>query len=299
MTERVRAGGLQVARVLHDFVNEEALPGTGVSAEAFWPGLERIVAELAPINRALLDKRDRLQQEIDAWHRERRDRSFELAEYKAFLTRDRLPAAGGAGLLDLDGECRRRDLRDRRAAARRAGHQCALCAERRQCPLGQPLRRALRHRRNSRRPTGRSAARGYNPARGQKVIAYARALLDEAAPLVGRLVARRHRLPHRSRAAQSSRSATGRTPDLAASRRLRRLCRARRTRPTAILLKNHGLHLELRDRPRITRSAATMPAGIADIVAGIGDHDDHGLRGFDRRRRRRRQGRSPTATGSA
>ena len=185
MTERVRAGGLQVARVLHDFVNDEALPGTGVAPEAFWTGLDRIVDELAPENRALLAKRDRLQAEIDAWHRERRGKHFDLAEYKAFLHEDRLPAAGRAGFSDRDRERRSGDRRDRRAAARRAGHERALRAERRQRPLGQPLRRALRHRRDPR--GGRRGARqglqsgarpeGRSPSRA--------ALLDEAAPLDG------------------------------------------------------------------------------------------------------------------
>ena len=72
MTDRVAVGSLQVARVLYDFVNDEALPGTGVAPEVFWSGLDRIIHDLAPKNRALLDKRDHLQAEIDRWHRERR-----------------------------------------------------------------------------------------------------------------------------------------------------------------------------------------------------------------------------------
>ena len=85
MTDRVSVGDIAVARSLYDFVNEEALPGTGVTAEAFWTGLDAIVRDLAPENRALLEKRDRLQSEIDRWHRDRRGKNFDLAEYKDFL----------------------------------------------------------------------------------------------------------------------------------------------------------------------------------------------------------------------
>src|SRR4051812_20955775 len=87
MADRNSLGRLGVAQVLLDFVNDEVLPRTGVAPEDFWAGLDRIVHELAPKNRALLAKRDGLQAEIDAWHRERRGRHFELAEYKAFLQR--------------------------------------------------------------------------------------------------------------------------------------------------------------------------------------------------------------------
>ena len=69
-TDRVEAGGLSVARELHDFVNDEALPGTGMAPEQFWSGLDRIVHDLAPVNRDLLATRDRMQAEIDRWHRE-------------------------------------------------------------------------------------------------------------------------------------------------------------------------------------------------------------------------------------
>ncbi len=85
MTERVQVGGLQVAKVLYDFVNDEALPGTGVSAEAFWEGAGKVFADLAPKNKALLAKRDDLQAQIDAWHRERAGKPLDAAEYKAFL----------------------------------------------------------------------------------------------------------------------------------------------------------------------------------------------------------------------
>jgi malate synthase len=85
MSERVRAGGLQAARSLYDFINDEALPGSGVAPEQFWSGLDRIVHDLAPVNRALLKKRNELQAAIDSWHRARRNQPQDLEAYKSFL----------------------------------------------------------------------------------------------------------------------------------------------------------------------------------------------------------------------
>ncbi|MFD6065088.1 malate synthase G, partial [Rhodococcus wratislaviensis] len=86
MTERVEVGGLQVAKVLYDFVNEEALPGTGVSVDGFWSGAAKVIGDLAPKNQALLATRDDLQARIDAWHRDRAGTAIDPAEYTAFLT---------------------------------------------------------------------------------------------------------------------------------------------------------------------------------------------------------------------
>lgn len=85
MTDRIQIDGLQIAGVLHDFINREALPGTGVEAERFWTALAAMIHDLAPRTRALLAKRDELQTKIDAWHREQRDRPADLPAYKAFL----------------------------------------------------------------------------------------------------------------------------------------------------------------------------------------------------------------------
>ena len=57
-TQRVAVHGLKVARILHDFVVNEVLPGTGIEASAFWLGLDRIIHRFAPLNRALLQRRD-------------------------------------------------------------------------------------------------------------------------------------------------------------------------------------------------------------------------------------------------
>jgi malate synthase len=95
MIERVVVDGLSVAKVLYDFINREALPGTGVPQAGFWTRLDSIIHDLAPKNRALLVKRDALQARIDEWHRARKGKPFDLPAYKAFL---RLHRSRGAGL---------------------------------------------------------------------------------------------------------------------------------------------------------------------------------------------------------
>ena len=85
MTERVLIGGLSTAKVLHEFIVREALPGTGISDTAFWARLDRLIHDLAPRNRALLAKRDELQARIDTLHVTRKGQAFDLAAYKPFL----------------------------------------------------------------------------------------------------------------------------------------------------------------------------------------------------------------------
>ncbi|MEU0498933.1 malate synthase G [Mycobacterium sp. NPDC006124] len=86
MTDRVTVGNLRVARVLHDFVTNEALPGTGVDPDSFWAGVDKVVADLAPQNEELLARRDELQAQIDKWHRQRVIGPFDAEEYQTFLT---------------------------------------------------------------------------------------------------------------------------------------------------------------------------------------------------------------------
>ncbi|KKO02211.1 hypothetical protein LCGC14_0110760 [marine sediment metagenome] len=85
MTERVQVGSLQVAKVLHDFINQQAIPGTGLEVDAFWSGLERLFTDLTPLNQALLAKRDDFQTQIDAWHHKHAGQAHDAAAYKAFL----------------------------------------------------------------------------------------------------------------------------------------------------------------------------------------------------------------------
>ena len=85
MSGRVEIGGLGIARDLHDLVRDEIAPGTGVEPEAFWRSLADVVRDLGPGNRALLDRRDRLQARIDAWHAQHKGQPVEPDGYRAFL----------------------------------------------------------------------------------------------------------------------------------------------------------------------------------------------------------------------
>ena len=96
MTERVTAGGLQVAKALYDFIETQALPGTGVEPGRFWDGFAQIVEELGPVNRHLLAVRDELQAQIDAWCLARRGQPLDPVEYRRFL--------GDIGYLVPEGE---------------------------------------------------------------------------------------------------------------------------------------------------------------------------------------------------
>ena len=84
MTDRLEISGLHVARELADFVIEDVIPGTGIDGYEFWAGFSAIVHELAPRNRALLERRDELQEKIDAWYRDNGAPSS-MEAYKAFL----------------------------------------------------------------------------------------------------------------------------------------------------------------------------------------------------------------------
>lgn len=86
MTERIQKGSLQVATVLADLVAEQIAPGTGIEADAFWASFEQLLTDLGPKNKALLEKREEIQKQIDTWHQERAGKAHDAAEYKAFLT---------------------------------------------------------------------------------------------------------------------------------------------------------------------------------------------------------------------
>src|ERR1700687_5831851 len=86
MTDRVTVGNLRVARVLHDFVHKEALPGTDIDPDTFWAGVDKVVTDLAPQNQDLLTRRDELQAQIDKWHRRRVIEPHDPDAYRQFLT---------------------------------------------------------------------------------------------------------------------------------------------------------------------------------------------------------------------
>lgn len=260
MTQRIEHHGLQVAANLNQFIEQEALPGTGLDAASFWQGFSALVHDLAPKNRALLAERDRLQAELDAWHRAHPGPIADPAAYRKFLEDIGYllpqPAQVRATTENVDTEI-----------SQQAGPQLVV-------PVSNP-RYAL-NAANARwgslydalygtdaiPATPGDDGKGYNPERGRAVIARARAFLDSAAPL----------------AQGSHADATGYTID---NGQLRVTLASGATTlkspsqligyqgpadaPSAVLLKNNGLHFEIQvDRGHAI--GATDAAGVKDVL---------------------------------
>jgi malate synthase len=182
MTERLTIGSLQVAKSLYEFINSEALPGTDVDETAFWAALNDLLADLAPRNRELLAKRDTIQAQIDSWHRDRKGQDFDAAAYKAFLTE--------IGYLVPEGDSFSVDTANVDAEISTiAGPQLVVPVMNARYALNAANARwgslydALYGTDAISEDGGATRGGGYNPARGAKVIAFARQFLDDAAPL--------------------------------------------------------------------------------------------------------------------
>ncbi|WP_153135824.1 malate synthase G [Paraburkholderia agricolaris] len=182
MTQMNPRGGLQVAANLDQFVETEALPGTGLDSAAFWSGFDALVHELAPKNRALLAERDRLQTELDAWHRANPGPVRDLRAYRAFLEGIGYivpsPASVKATTDHVDTEI-----------AEQAGPQLVVPLSNQRYALNAANARwgslydALYGTDAIPESNGAEKQKAFNPVRGAAVIAYARKFLDQAAPL--------------------------------------------------------------------------------------------------------------------
>ena len=104
MTERVTLGRLQVAANLQRFIEDEVLPGSGIEAAAFWQGLDALVHDLAPKNRELLAERDRMQVELDTWHKANPGPIKDMAAYRAFLSAPVVCSLEGGVPVVVDGQ---------------------------------------------------------------------------------------------------------------------------------------------------------------------------------------------------
>ncbi|HEX7936247.1 MAG TPA: malate synthase G [Paraburkholderia sp.] len=182
MTQMNTRGGLQVAANLDQFVETEALPGTGIDSAAFWSGFDTLVHELAPRNRALLAERDRLQSELDNWHRANPGPVRDLRAYRAFLEGIGYivpaPANVKATTANVDTEI-----------AEQAGPQLVVPLSNQRYALNAANARwgslydALYGTDAIPDTNGAEHQKAFNPVRGAAVIAYARKFLDEATPL--------------------------------------------------------------------------------------------------------------------
>ena len=184
MTERVQSSGLQIGKTLFDFVNDDVLPGIGISAEDFWAKTAGIVSELTPKNRALLEKRVELQAKIDAWHKENEGKPSDLAAYKSFLSDIGYLIEEGddfsVGTSNVDPEI-----------STIAGPQLVVPLTNARYSLNAANARwgslydALYGTDVIPTDDGCEVTAEFNPKRGAKVIAWARDFLDKNAPLAG------------------------------------------------------------------------------------------------------------------
>jgi malate synthase len=260
MQDRVDCQRLKVAATLHRFLTQEALPGTGIEAASFWSGMDALIHELAPKNRALLAERDRLQHELDRWHKAHPGPVQDLPAYRAFLQRiGYLQAAPAAVQVTTDHVD---------TAVISAGPQLVVPVMNARFAINAANARwgslydALYGTDAIADDGGAQAGTHYNPLRGAKVIAFARAFLDQAAPLQGGS----HR-DARSYAVVGGQLQVALTAGNTGLKLPSQLSgwQGEAAVPSAVLLKSHGLHFEI----QIDRSSpigSTDAAGVSDIL---------------------------------
>ncbi len=257
---RVYAHGLQVAEVLYRLVEDEMVPGTGVSADSFWASMAAILKELTPINKALLKRRDELQLTIDNWHRQHQGEAFDFLTYKTFLQEIGYIAAE-PDTFHITTE----NVDDEIAV--QAGPQLVVPVKNSRFALNAANARwgslydAL-YGTDAIPATGFSGT-GYDSERGEKVIAKGRELLDSAVPLAEGT----HSDVVEYRCIQGDFSATlktGVTTGLKEPSQFIGYIGSGQA-PSALLLKNNGIHLELQIDPE-SFIGKTDTAGVKDII---------------------------------
>ncbi|WP_426141863.1 malate synthase G [Pseudomonas sp. DWP3-1-2] len=262
MTDFVQCQRLKVAFNLQRFVNDDVLPGTGLDQDAFWAGFDALVHELAPLNRTLLAERDRLQTELDTWHKAHPGPIKDMPAYRAFLESIGyllpVPEQVAVTTAHVDTEI-----------SEQAGPQLVVPAVNARYALNAANARwgslydALYGTDAIPSDEGAHVSAGYNPLRGAKVIAAARALLDEAAPLLKGSHADATGYSIAS-GALSVTLADGSVTSLKQPEKYIGY-RGEPGQPEAVLLKNHGLHIEIQIDPQ-SAIGSTDPAGVKDLL---------------------------------
>ena len=263
MTDYISHGGIRIAKALHDLVRDEIAPGTGIAPQAVWSLLDDVVQTLGPRNRALLEKRDALQAKIDAWLLARRGKPPAPQEQAAFLREIGYLVPNGPAFevttANVDPEI-----------ATLAGPQLVVPVDNARYALNAANARwgslydALYGTNVIPEDGGaEKAGKRYNPKRGERVIARANEFLDSAAPLAGAKWAEVTALAVTDGALAAT-VAGGKRVGLADRARFAGYAGAAE-RPTCVLLRNHGLHIEVAIDPTHA-IGKTHPAGIKDVV---------------------------------
>ncbi|NNU90015.1 malate synthase G [Anoxybacillus sp. CHMUD] len=260
MGEYVKIGRLQVADIFYDFMTNEVLPNSGVDTNKFWGDFEQLIVELTPKNKALLAKRDELQEKINEWHKQHRGQ-FDFEQYKSFLQE--------IGYLEPeveDFEITTENVDDE--ITKQAGPQLVVPVTNARYALNAANARwgslydALYGTDVISEEDGAERIKGYNPVRGEKVIAYVREFLDETVPLRGYS----HKDAVQYAVVNGTLTVTvkdGQTTTLQHEEKFVGY-QGSPTQPSAILLKNNGLHIEIQI-DRTHPIGQTDPAGIKDV----------------------------------
>lgn len=262
MTDRVSAGNLRVARVLYDFVNNEALPGTDIDPDSFWAGVDKVVTDLTPKNQDLLRRRDELQAQIDKWHRQRVIEPLDIEAYREFLAEIGYllpePADFTITTSGVDDEI-----------TTTAGPQLVVPVLNARFALNAANARwgslydALYGTDVIPESDGAEKGTSYNKVRGDKVIAYAREFLDEAAPLESGSWADATGLSVED--GQLKVATADGSVDLADAKQFAGYTGELGSPSWSVLLANHGLHIEILIDPE-SPIGKTDSAGIKDVV---------------------------------